>query len=368
MNKEEAIKKLENKYGLRMMTPREISFKEKFTGIDKEGYLTYTCIEFLRSNKGGYRKWHKSNPYSIYNINLYFKNIGVNLITLEEEYVSLKYEMKWVCPNCGQVFKCGLGHIIADKKYQCNTCGKEIEIKKRTKSYDIEEVFLQEGLKPFLNETTNRHSQITALTEEGYLIIGRYYNVKKDSYSPKIIDRVHNPYSFYNIQKCIEINNIPCKLISKDYEGENDVLEFECECGEHFMYSFSRMLTSQKFHCNKCNKKVSKGERLVQEWLKENNFNFKTEVRFDDCRHKKPVPFDIVVYKDEETICIEIDGVQHYQCFEFFGGKKRFEERIIIDNIKTDYCEKKGYTLIRIPYWEIRNGEYVNTLIKYFIK
>lgn len=70
--------------------------------------------------------------------------------------------------------------------------------------------------------------------------------------------------------------------------------------------------------------------------------------KFDDCVHKRRLPFDF--YLPEKRICIEYDGMQHEKPIEYFGGKKGFENTKIRDKIKNDYCKANNIKLIRVSY------------------
>ena len=54
-------------------------------------------------------------------------------------------------------------------------------------------------------------------------------------------------------------------------------------------------------------------------------------------------------YLPQKNICIECNGLQHYQQIEYFGGKEKYENQIYLDNIKKQYCEKHHINLIIIP-------------------
>ena len=99
----------------------------------------------------------------------------------------------------------------------------------------------------------------------------------------------------------------------------------------------------------------SKGETIISEYLKENNINYISEYTFDDCRNKRPLPFDF--YLPDYNLLIEYDGEQHFEPVDFFGGEEQFEYQKYNDNIKNTYCIKNNINLIRIPYWDFDNIE-----------
>lgn len=73
--------------------------------------------------------------------------------------------------------------------------------------------------------------------------------------------------------------------------------------------------------CPKCNE--SRGEKAVTNWLNKNNILYESQKRFDDCRNKNPLPFDF--YLPQYDVCIEYNGIQHYEPVDYFGGQKNWK-------------------------------------------
>jgi len=107
--------------------------------------------------------------------------------------------------------------------------------------------------------------------------------------------------------------------------------------------------------CPKCNS--SKGELVVEQYLKEHNIKFKRQYKFKDCKDKKPLPFDF--YLPNFNICIEYDGEQHFGKW-FTKIKIDFNIIKLHDNIKNEYCKNNNIKLIRIPYTKINK---INTIL-----
>lgn len=349
-------------FGYDLLNENYKNSKTKMTAINTEtGYLIYINLEFLMNNNGTARLWHKTNPYSIYNINLYFKNNKINIRTFDDEYVNLKHKMKWKCSICGEQYLCGLGHIISDKKYYCNKCGNEKSINSRIKSYDLQDVFIKNGLKPIIRSDSTRHTNITAVNNEGYLIYTSYYNIKNGA-NPKVFD-VNNPYTIYNINNYIKINKMSCTLISDEYLNSTSKLKFKCSCGNVYETSLTSFTSQKVYRCKKCSRSKSNGELLVENWLSSNGFKFMSEYKFKDCILKRALPFDICVLDNDTIVClIEIDGIQHYEPCKIFGGNDRYMRQLKVDKIKDDYCKDNGINLIRIPYWEFKDDGYKKIL------
>lgn len=103
--------------------------------------------------------------------------------------------------------------------------------------------------------------------------------------------------------------------------------------------------------CSLCCEK-SKGEIKIRLFLTSNDIQFEREKRFKDCRDKYPLPFDF--YIPQYNLCIEFDGIQHFNPSSFVYGntseKEKLENFEYIqrhDRIKNEYCKKNRITLLR---------------------
>ena len=104
--------------------------------------------------------------------------------------------------------------------------------------------------------------------------------------------------------------------------------------------------------CVGCYGNVSKGEKKINDFLKEKKIAFKREYSFNDLKGHR---FDF--YISDRKILIEYDGEQHFRPVDFFGGGSAFEMRKRKDQIKNKYASDKGIRLLRIPYNERNNIE-----------
>lgn len=98
--------------------------------------------------------------------------------------------------------------------------------------------------------------------------------------------------------------------------------------------------------CPVCNNSI--GEKLIAKYFTDHNISFMPQYTFDDCKNKKKLPFDF--YLPEHKVCIEYDGLQHFQPVDHFGGEDGFVIRQHNDAIKTTYCNENNITLLRIRY------------------
>ena len=127
----------------------------------------------------------------------------------------------------------------------------------------------------------------------------------------------------------------------------NNKTKVEIICKQHgsFFQAPSRHFNNKQ-GCPQC--KTSKGEQQLSKLLEENSINFVSQKKFDGCKSKRLLPFDF--YLIDYNICIEYDGIQHFQPVEYFGGEKAFKYTQENDLIKNQYCKDKNIILHRIKY------------------
>ena len=79
--------------------------------------------------------------------------------------------------------------------------------------------------------------------------------------------------------------------------------------------------------------------------------------KFEGCKDKDYLKFDF--YIPDLNTCIEFDGIQHYESFNFFGGESGLKDTQRRDSIKNDFCYKNNIYLIRIPYKDFNKMEII---------
>jgi len=88
----------------------------------------------------------------------------------------------------------------------------------------------------------------------------------------------------------------------------------------------------------------------ITNFLKNNKINYLPQHKFENCKNINQLSFDF--YLPKLNICIEYNGKQHYEPIEFFGGINKFNQQIINDKIKKEYCHNNNIPLIIIKYNE----------------
>lgn len=143
----------------------------------------------------------------------------------------------------------------------------------------------------------------------------------------------------------------PNIILLGDYIGANIKTLHKClVCGTEWEACPNNILHGGG--CSVCAQ--SKGERDVKLWLDKNNFVYTPQKKFENCYDKRLLSFDF--YLDNYNICIEYQGIQHYEPRDYFGGETSFLYTQSHDKIKSNYCKDNNIRLICIPYWEDVNN------------
>ena len=118
---------------------------------------------------------------------------------------------------------------------------------------------------------------------------------------------------------------------------------------DYYLVEYKNTTTKVKIICHKHGKcRLSKGELLIEKYLKDSGIQFEQQKKFSECRNKLPLPFDF--YLPNKNMCIEYDGKQHFESVKYWGGEEGLKSRQENDRIKTDYCGDNGIELLRIKY------------------
>lgn len=332
--------------------------KSNIVVMDENKYLYNTTPFAIRNNTELY-PIHKMNKYTLYNMKIYIAKNNMNCIPMTNKYINSNTNMEWECA-CGNHFTKTWSDLL--RTPWCTDCSNENMRNMLQKDNNkVKNDFKNKGL-AMLESYKNTAGRVLCIDADGYYHKVQHCNVIEDSFKPSIVDKTSPQYTILNIHNYIKNNNLPCKLNSKEYTGSSDNnLIFECKCGNKYITSWYTFISTNRYRCEKCSKSISKIALATEEWLDLNNIKYKKEFTFDDCKDVFRLPFDyaIIDNNNDLKLIVEVDGRQHlYPSF----GDDSFIITIIHDAIKNSYCEDNNIKLIRIPYWEFENENYINIL------
>lgn len=278
-------------------------------------------------------------------------------------------KLDMIC-GCGNLFTVTFNAFAQQNKRQCNVCGREIGDKQRRSNLlsAVEYIESNTTLKYVSGDYKSNTSKLILrcgcgeLMERSLTSIQSTVNANKISccipcdIKARALKQTH-PMEI--ILDYIE-NETDCSYVSGEYKHYKSKLVFRCKCGKEFKTTWDSFKSSGKQTCNTCSKQQSKAERKIELYLCENNIEFISEYRFDDCRYKNTLPFDF--YIPELNLCMEYDGEFHYRDTKIHNVVLQQAR----DTIKDSYCLEKGIRLVRIPYYELKNlNTILNTIFKY---
>lgn len=178
-----------------------------------------------------------------------------------------------------------------------------------------------------------------------------------------------NRETIETVQRFIS-KNTELKLLSESYTGLHNKLKLRCKCGEEFEATFREVRDRNVHCCRGCRGAKSSLEIYTENILKRNKIEYISQFKYEDCKNKKPLPFDY--YLPKYNLLIEVDGKQHFMPYRFHDDINSFADRVYNDAIKNAYCEDNNISLLRIPYFTANKAEsmimneinkYVNTEI-----
>jgi len=158
-------------------------------------------------------------------------------------------------------------------------------------------------------------------------------------------------YSNHGCPKCnggiiLDLSEISKRTTYEVIDYKDGFVSLECKSHGVFKKRVSKLDQG----CPKCGNK-SIGEKAIMKYLTNKKIVYKEQFKFDECKYKRRLPFDF--YLPELNMCIEYDGIHHYD--DIFGELELVKTR---DNIKNIFCEENKIRLLRISYlnfYDIKN-------------
>lgn len=142
-------------------------------------------------------------------------------------------------------------------------------------------------------------------------------------------------------------------LLSPYVNNETKVLLKHNKCG-FIWYVRPHNIKSLQRGCPKCNKKRSKGERKIEDYLNKNNIAFEIEKNFS---WQSNLRFHYDFYIERFNLIIEYMGQQHY--IETSFCRDSLKDRQLRDKIKKEESLKNNLNYLEISYKDFDNIELI---------
>lgn len=308
------------------------------------------------------------NKLTIEDVRIYLLQKDKNVKLLSKEYINQNIPLKFQC-SCGSIFERKWIDLHSQKYVTCRNCS----IKKRgkTKRIGLEEArkeFEEKGYVLLEDEYIGNNVPMLCQDSVGYMGKISLSKIRKNCNIEKFSQSARKEFLVHNLNVWAELQEIDTKILelSKNQKWSRQGIICKCDCGNIYETSFISFLYG-KFRCNDCTNRVSTYEKEVENWLKQNQINYKSQYKIKDCRNILPLPFDF--YLPQQNCLIEIDGEGHFGPTYFNNCSKEkaelaYEATHKNDLIKNQYCQDNNIKLYRIPYWDIQNQNYLEILTK----
>lgn len=375
----EQVKEIFEQFELTVLEDEAKGIDYRYKCMDKEGYLysrsTHSAQATLkRGRKNNGHIFSTKNPYFYENMIHYMDNSVTNgtvLLSKKEEIKNIDQYLKFRCGECGKEYSTTWHIFLRNDDHICNFCFKRKRARGETNTNhkDTNKFHMEaqkRGLIILDDCNIKYHSRILVQDTNGYRSLMAPNSIMRGSSFERF--SVRNPYTIDNIRIFAFNKGWDCIVYNQEYKGDKIPLKFMCACGNDFYVDINHFVDG-KYQCNECRLRQSSIAAKVEFWLNQNHIVYSKEKKFDDCKNKKPLPFDF--YLDDFNACIEVDGVGHYRPVAFGGRKEEaqdiYEQRVQNDLIKTEYCKNNNIPLLRLPFWIIENDDYEGLLYDFIL-
>lgn len=275
------------------------------------------------------------------------------------EYIKSDTKVKIRCNGCGNEWEIHAYHHFRGRG--CKKCGYDTRSNQRTRTNE-EFVVLAKSIHgekfEYLTEYTLSHSPVkikclecnTTFEQVAFShLSGRGCRKCADKELSK--NKCLSPEEFE--EKCKIVHNDNYSYFG-DYRGREYEIKIFCKIHQEYFLQNSGCHISGYRGCLRCAVN-SKGEITIKKFLDSRRIEYQSQKRFDGCVLKRRLAFDF--YLPKYNLCIEYDGVQHYELVEAFGGQEGFDRCKASDEAKDIFCNDNNIELLRIPYFEFDNIE-----------
>lgn len=263
--------------------------------------------------------------------------------SLVDKYVNSRSKVSVICLEHG-IFEITPNHHI-NRKQGCSDCKKLGLVKFVEKSNEVHSNRYDYSS---IDKYVNNKSKVEIICSLHGIFSQRVSDHISGVACPKCSKEINKVSidEFINRSNFIHYNRYKYSKSIK-FNSNKDKIEIYCENHGKFRQRVDMHLRGQG--CPKC--RESKGEIFIRNYLQDRGIEFVSQKKFSDCKYKKELLFDF--YLPNSNICIEYNGLQHYESVKYFGGINKFNEQKIRDKIKNEYCKNNNIHLITIKYDEI---------------
>lgn len=320
--------------------PEHFNCKSILECMDSEGYYVFVTLDKIinRPNQA-FRRFHTGNPRTIDNINIFAEKNNIKTRCISTEYIDINTPLQFCC-ECGNVFSTSLDNFKWFHKVKCDKC---TGYNAHKTFIDIKDDLQRKGYNLIIDEKNYKGITLTDLICTDKL--GYKYSIKYNAVmSGKKPETFHpcNPFTLYNINLFLELQQLPFECISQTFEYACNDLEFKCKrCGEivkqRWQYIYKKGIRNGKqavgiLNCPYCDGRIESVHALVLKQMFLHNY---PDTIVEDKTYRNPLtnkiaPTDIVNHRLK--IAVEIQSQWHDS-----------PDAQIKDKLKKEFWVNSGY-------------------------
>lgn len=277
-----------------------------------------------------------------YEIEVFELHPTINVLGI---YVNSETPILHQCLIDGHIWMAKPGNILSGKG--CPKCAGNIKL---THKEYVERLSI---INPYITPIEEYVNASTSILHkcliDGYTWMAYPHSMLYGYGCPKCAGNAKKTHDEYKQE--LSISNPDIEVI-EEYNGANIPILHQCKI-DGYMWSAKPTNVLCGTGCPCC--RESRGEKNIRRWLESHNIKYKCQYSFVDCKDKKALPFDF--YIPSFNMCIEYDGIQHFQPVDFAGkgenwAIEQFKNTQRHDEIKNMYCKNNNIHLFRIPYFK----------------
>ena len=271
--------------------------------------------------------------------------------------------------NTHKNLKNGILYILVKRKFNwpdtvplvcfrpslCQTRGNNtrgVEMNNISKMSSLNEVN-HVGMLPRSEVDISRGKLLSLYQMKGWTVkqIANYFNCSRDVIIRHIsflgLSKAKTKQEVNKILSKVCVKNHLMKLVEGRFKNNRKPQIYKCECGERYYITWQTIENSINYYGGifVCRVLIPYGEFLVENYLKNADYDYKKQYKFVDLVDKSNLLFDFAVFNQGKLLClIEHDGKYHDKDSQL----SKLNDSTLHDKMKNQYCKEKDIPLLRI--------------------
>ena len=342
------------KRGFKLISDKYVGAHQKLEYICSEGHKGEKSYGHFKEGRGCRICANNKMKHSIEFIKEEFEKRGCKLISTE--YTNGKQKLEYICKNG---HKHGICYNDFGQGYGCCYCANNIK-------HNIEfirEEFKKRGYQLLSTEYINSQQKLEYICPKGHHCDISYISFYRGRGCNICAINSRGLKLRHDIEFIREeFKKRGCKLISTEYVGANEKLDYICKNGHKHSVRYGNLQSGRS--CPYCS--FFKSEQLTREIFEKIYEEKFPKKRPSFLKYNKGRNLELDGYCEKLNIAFEYQGQQHYEYTEYFHRTESdFKNQKERDEWKYTKCNENDIILILIPYhFNYQNPEKLEQYIR----